>query len=119
MAPGTSAQTSAVQQRLLELKEQLQRQLNDSAAGSQPVGLDQPIGRLSRVDALQQQAMAMANRDALKRRLVQIDAALQALRAGDYGDCRICEEPIGTERLQAYPDTPFCLACQQQSEQVR
>ena len=81
-----------------------------------PVSLDEPIGRLSRVDAMQQRAMAQASRRQLQLSKVQIDGALRHVEQGSYGDCRRCEEPIGYRRLKSRPEAPFCLACQSTSE---
>jgi DnaK suppressor protein len=80
------------------------------------VDLDEPIGRLSRMDAMQQQKMAQASRRATRMRLDQVGAALANLAAGEYGLCRVCEEPIGYKRLKARPETPRCLECQRKSE---
>lgn len=102
--------------KLLQLKSEIEQLLKDSAASSRPVDLGLSIGRLSRVDAMQQQAMAKANRESHKRRLVLIDAALMSLRQGRYGLCRSCEEPISIARLQVRPETPFCFECQSQRE---
>lgn len=105
-----------LQGKLLHLKHEIEQLLLDTAASSRPVDLGLTIGRLSRVDAMQQQAMAKANREAHKRRLVLIDAALMSIRQGHYGLCRGCEEPINLKRLEARPETPFCLDCQAQRE---
>lgn len=102
--------------KLLQLKAEIEQLLTDSIDSSRPVDLDLSIGRLSRVDALQQQAMAKANREGHQRRLVLIDAALRALKSGRYGLCRSCEEAISLRRLEARPETPFCIECQTERE---
>ena len=58
--------------------------------GSKPVDLSTPIGRLSRMDAIQQQEMTKAGRSTLERKLLQTRASLEAYRKGDYGYCRSC-----------------------------
>jgi len=90
--------------------------LASTSDDSKPVDLDQPIGRLSRMDAMQQQEMAQAARRGDELRLKQVRAALAAVEAGEYGDCRACEEPIGYGRLSARPETPFCVRCQSSNE---
>jgi len=112
----STAELAQLQQQLISLKDELTHLLANSSASSQPVALDQPIGRLSRMDALQQQAMAKANRAAHQQRLTLVDVALMAIKRGCYGECRRCEEPIGYKRLNVRPESPFCLECQQQSE---
>ena len=48
--------------------------------------------------------------------LNEVEAALARIRAGTYGDCRDCGEPIALARLSAYPTAMRCLACQQRHE---
>lgn len=83
------------------------------AAGAEaPVALEQDsVGRLSRADALQQQAMALAARE--RRRLARdrVHAALRRLSAGDFGWCLSCGEDIGAARLANDPTVTLCLAC--------
>lgn len=77
-----------------------------------PVALDQQsVGRLSRMDSLQVQAMDQAQEQARRRRLVQIDAALARLEAGDYGYCTKCDEEIGAKRISYNPAVPLCVTC--------
>ena len=119
MADLTAAQSQELRADLLRLQSELEQLLNDSQESSKTVELDQPIGRLSRMDALQQQAMAKANRAGTERRLKLIESALLAFKQQRYGECRRCEEPIGFPRLKARPESPFCLECQGQIEEDR
>lgn len=105
-------QLGQLQQRLLELREEIEAMLASSAEGAKPVALDQPIGRLSRMDALQQQHMVQAGRQNAQQRLQRIQAALALFGRDEYGYCRLCEEPIGFARLSAQPEAPLCLECQ-------
>jgi DnaK suppressor protein len=91
---------------------EVQQGLAASSDDAKPVGLDLAIGRLTRVDALQQQHMATARRNRLRTQLAQVQQALAKLNAGTYGECVRCEEPIGFARLQVRPETPFCVRCQ-------
>lgn len=115
----TTIQRHELHQELLRSRDQLKALLRDSAEQAQPVDLDKPIGRLSRMDEMQQQSMAQANRRATEQRLVQIDAALSRIGHDEYGACVACEEEIGFGRLQARPEAPFCLSCQAEREASR
>lgn len=101
---------------LIALEQELVRQIATSDASSRPVDLDQPIGRVSRIDAIQQQSMAQANRRGAQSRLQQVRAALGRLDDGEYGACAQCSEPVGFARLKVRPETPFCVACQSRRE---
>lgn len=108
----TDKQRSELHRALLELREELQKQLEDSTDGAKPISLDEPIGRLSRMDAMQQQSMVQANRRTARNRLTRIEAALHRYDGEAYGLCVECEEEIGYARLKAQPESPFCIGCQ-------
>jgi DnaK suppressor protein len=97
---------------LTALQAELEVYLQSSRGGAAPVDLDEPIGRISRMDAIQQQSMARATRTRNEARLRQVLAAQSWLRQGEYGSCRKCDDPIGYRRLKARPETPFCVDCQ-------
>jgi len=106
-------QAEGLRVRLLELVGELERAIRASASSAKPVVLDQSsVGRLSRMDAIQQQAMAKATRKKAELRLGQCKRALSAFDRDEYGLCRKCEEPIGYRRLAAKPEAPFCVECQ-------
>ncbi|MDD7908930.1 MULTISPECIES: TraR/DksA family transcriptional regulator [Pseudovibrio] len=77
-----------------------------------PVQLDQQsVGRLSRMDALQQQAMAQANERQRAIDLQRIDSALQRIKEDEYGYCLECGEDIPQERLRIDPAALYCISC--------
>lgn len=76
------------------------------------VELDQAsMGRLSRMDAMQQQEMAKNRLARLAERKRKLEAALARLDAGSYGRCCACHEELEIERLEADPAAVFCAAC--------
>jgi len=76
------------------------------------VTLDQQsVGRLSRMDALQQQAMAQATQRRRDSRSLRIDAALKRMAIDEFGYCQDCGEPISKKRLDLDPTVPVCLSC--------
>ena len=101
---------------LCRLLVDLQQDLEQSAEAGKTVDLDQPIGRLSRMDAMQQQKMVQAQRERLKLRLGQVKGALASFDRDEYGVCRRCEEPIAYKRLTARPEAPLCIDCRSQAE---
>ncbi len=110
------AQRSELYRLLLELSEELRQLLADTDDGAQPVSLDEPIGRLSRVAAMQQQSMLQANRRTARIRLARMESALRRHASGEYGSCAACEEEIGYARLKAQPEAAFCFECQESRE---
>lgn len=119
MSELTEQEKERLQQALLSLQGELSQMLSSSEEAAAPVDLEAPIGRLSRMDALQEQNMVMANRRAARARLQQTEAALSRFSEDEYGDCLDCGEPIGVRRLEARPESPFCLKCQTGRERRR
>jgi DnaK suppressor protein len=77
-----------------------------------PVELDQTLqGRLSRMDAMQGQAMAQASEARRSRQIGRLNAALQRLDRGDFGECLDCGETIADARLENDPATTLCIEC--------
>ena len=87
--------------RLLALRDELRATAATTDEQAQVVELDQSkVGRLSRMDAMQAQAMAVESVARREQKLLDIAAALQRLDEGEYGWCLECGEEIATARLQ-------------------
>ena len=83
-----------------------------AAEERRPVELDQQsVGRLSRMDALQVQAMAQAVDARRRGRLQRIEAAIGRLEDGAYGYCALCGEVIPAKRLAIEPTIERCVEC--------
>ncbi len=103
--------------RLTARRVALQDELADAAQASAPVELDQSrVGRLSRMDAMQAQAMSRAADERRRLELQQIETALARLAAGSFGDCVSCGEAIAASRLELAPANPLCLDCAERLE---
>lgn len=82
------------------------------ASGAAVVELDQQaIGRLSRMDALQNQAMAKAGATRRRNERQRLVAALARIDAGDYGLCEECGDDIVPARLDLDPAAGKCISC--------
>lgn len=82
-----------------------------------PVELDQSrVGRLSRMDALQGQAMSQAAGQRREQELARIGAALQRLDAGHYGQCLRCDQDIAPARLRIDLAATLCIGCASRAE---
>lgn len=102
---------------LMRLREELQQQLDISRDASGVVTLDQTsVGRVSRIDAMQQQSMAISTRHKAETKLRRVEAAIAAMESGDYGYCRQCDEAIAHARLTAQPEASLCIQCQDKAD---
>lgn len=99
---------AALNRRLAELDEEDRK----SGASSAPVKLQQDsVGRLSRMDAMQQQAMALATERRRNAERARVVAALSRLDDGEWGYCLTCGEDIAPERLRNDPSVSQCIRC--------
>lgn len=94
-----------------EKRYEIETLLAKSSDDSAPVALDQTQqGRLSRMDAMQQQAMAAETQRRRQRDIQLIEAAIRRVDDGEYGYCVNCGAAVEAERLGLNPATPFCIA---------
>jgi DnaK suppressor protein len=107
----SDADIAAFGVRLNELKLELEDVREKAKGASDIVQLDQQsVGRLSRMDALQNQAMAQETE---RRRLLdlrKIEAALARIGEGEFGYCAVCGDPIQRARLEIDPAVATCVA---------
>ena len=103
---------ASLRARLLARQAQLDEEEHLSEADRAPVVLDQDsVGRLSRLDAMQVQAMALAaqrRRAAEKERIL---AALRRIEEDEFGWCAACGEEIAQARLENDPSVSLCIRC--------
>lgn len=109
------AQLEALREQLLQELRDTEAIAADADAAAETVELDQTrMGRLSRMDAMQGQAMAQATNARRRARTLQIMAALTRIERGDFGSCEECGEAIAWQRLQINPAVTLCIDCAQQ-----
>ena len=106
-----------MKRKLIEMREELERLMATGDTSAAVVELDQArVGRLSRMDAMQAQAMAQASGQRREKMLRDISAALKRIDEGDYGTCENCDEPINPKRLEVDPTARLCIDCASASE---
>jgi DnaK suppressor protein len=99
-------------QQLLGLKSGLQEMEVAYRSTADTVELDQTrVGRLSRMDAMQAQQMALESSRRRQHQLLKIEGALHRIEAAEYGYCFVCGEAIVAQRLAADPTSTRCMAC--------
>lgn len=90
----------------------LERSMRTTEEAMRPVALDQTaVGRLSRIDSLQNQGLTRNLQEREQAKLGQVTTAFQRLAEGTYGVCVECGGEIPFERLLVFPETPTCTGC--------
>jgi len=117
MAKKRKIDIKAFKKRLLEMREEVEELSEVTEEARQPVELDQTmVGRLSRMDALQTQAMQLETERRRSIEIQRIDAALKRMDEGEFGYCVSCGINIEPKRLDNDPTTPTCFDCAEMSE---
>ena len=107
-----SMDTEYFREKLLRLRDELQEIEQTGNEAAKTVELDQSrVGRLSRMDALQAQAMSIESGRRRNIKLKRIDAALKRIDKDEFGLCIKCEEEINPRRLEVDPAAPLCIDC--------
>lgn len=97
---------------LLQKEQVLRSDIESGAEAGKTVELDQTkVGRISRMDALQSQAMSQAASRRWEQELKRVVSALGRLDEGDYGYCLRCDEVIASGRLEIDPAATLCIKC--------
>ena len=97
--------------RLQNLAEEINVDLAANRDDAGIVELDTSIGRLSRMDAMQNQQIALELRRRRENQLLRIKNAFKRIDRGEYGRCGKCKKPIKEERLEVFPDAVMCVLC--------
>ena len=115
----TDEEIHTIKNRLLRLQQELQDLKGTGEVAASVVELDQTsVGRLSRMDALQGQAMSKETGRRRQLELQKIAGALRRVDSGDYGYCLSCEEPSARERLALDPGATLCIDCANKKERM-
>jgi RNA polymerase-binding transcription factor len=110
MADWTEGEIAAFEAKLLSLRQELEESQAIAKDASDVVELDQQsVGRLSRMDALQSQAMAQETARRRQLDIRRIDAAVKRIEEGEYGYCATCGETIQRGRLELDPAAVTCV----------
>ena len=119
MATRSTINRTALKKQLLAQRQEILADAQSSEQARQPVELDQTsVGRLSRMDALQDQAMALETDRRRHVELQHIESALARIEDGSFGYCVETDEPINLRRLEARPIASLSLHAQERHERM-
>lgn len=108
----TAVQREELREELLRAQRRLERSERTSRQAARPVALDQSsVGRLSRIDAIQNQKMTLGLQERDEARRAQVADALRRMDEGTYGRCGACGTAIPYERLFVFPEAVTCAEC--------
>lgn len=112
MAQRTDLDIKKLKSRMTKRRRELIKLGAAAEESVRPLNVDQTSeGRLSRMDALQSQAIELEFERRRHRELQRIESALLRIEEGEYGYCAVCGDEIAVKRLENDPTTPVCINC--------
>ena len=78
---------------------------------TKPISSENSIGRISRMDAINNKSVAEAALRSSRRKLGKLKFALSKMDHADFGLCSICKNPIPSARLMYMPESTRCVRC--------
>lgn len=106
-----SEQVKQIREEIQVRISQLQEQMVCLKEQSKPVEPDKSLGRITRMDAIQQKSMAEANLRTSEQTLVKLKTVLTNLDKPSFGICGACGKAIPIERVLYMPEARTCVAC--------
>ncbi|PKN41012.1 MAG: conjugal transfer protein TraR [Deltaproteobacteria bacterium HGW-Deltaproteobacteria-18] len=107
----TPEQRREIKARIKKRMQELRITITQLEETSKPVSLDQPIGRLSRMDSMANQAISGQRLTDSKRTLMRLERALDRVDDEHFGICAECGEDIAAGRLLIMPEATLCVDC--------
>jgi DnaK suppressor protein len=108
MTPETLQQ---LEDRLLEEIADTEQRVADLDKVVAPIAPDKAIGRLSRLDAMQDKGVTEASLNQAREKLSRLETALQRIYDPEFGVCVTCQQDIPLERLLLMPQSTQCVNC--------
>ncbi|PCI64539.1 MAG: TraR/DksA family transcriptional regulator [Gammaproteobacteria bacterium] len=107
-----SEQLTQFRNQLIDIRNELIGTLATTTNDIKPVALDQnAVGRVSRVDAMQMQQMALESFRRRERQLINVEKAIKRTEKNSFGICIDCDEDINVRRLEIDPTAIRCIKC--------
>ncbi|MGB3545496.1 MAG: TraR/DksA family transcriptional regulator [Saprospiraceae bacterium] len=86
-------------------------QITDYEADAEPISPDNSIGRISRLDAINNKSVVEAALRQTRRKLAQLKFALAHVDDERFGLCQRCAQPIPVQRILLMPQSGYCIRC--------
>lgn len=101
----------AIREKILKAIDDLAGKINRMEQDTAPIAPENSIGRVSRMDAINNKSVTESALRSAKARLSKLKIALSKLEKPDFGVCSICKQPIPEARLMFMPESTRCVRC--------
>ena len=106
-------QLKEIQQKLLSEIESTQLKVDEYTELCKPIAPENAIGRISRMDAINNKSVVEAALRETKNKMQQLQVMQNKINNPDFGICIKCNQIIPFGRLMIRPHSKFCVNCAQ------
>ena len=106
-------QLKAIQEKLLREIANTQKKLNEYTELCKPIAPENSIGRISRMDAINNKSVVEAVLRETKNKMQQLEVMKNKINDANFGTCIKCKKIIPFGRLMIRPHSKFCVRCAQ------
>ncbi len=107
----TQEERTALKERIVEQLAQTEKEIHHLEDATKPISPENSIGRISRMDAINNKGVSEATLRSARRKLANLQLALSKIDSPDFGICVRCKSPIPPARLMFMPQSNRCVRC--------
>lgn len=107
----TAEERKSLKEKILENIVKFEAQIKNLEEATKPISPENSLGRVSRMDAINNKGVAQASLHSARKRLVKLKISLEKIEDSDFGNCANCGNPIQSGRLMFMPESSNCVRC--------
>lgn len=104
-------QKSEIKELIKKKIERLGRKIESYKELTKPISPENSIGRISRMDAINNKSVAEAGLREAQKELTGLEYMLVNIDKPNFGVCKKCENKIPIQRMLIVPQSPYCVNC--------
>jgi DnaK suppressor protein len=106
-----SAQREEIREKISRAIEETEKDITALEELTKPIAPDNAIGRLSRMDAINNRSINQAQLNTSRSKLIMLKKAMERVDESEFGICADCGEPIPVGRIMIMPEANLCVRC--------
>lgn len=107
----TAEERSELKVKLIALISKTEEEIESFKDMVKPISPENSLGRISRMDAINNKSVAEAAMRTKQKKLTQMKIALDKIDDENFGNCSNCKHPIKPARLIYMPESTLCIGC--------
>ena len=107
----TPAERKILKKKIIEKIAETEKKVKGMEESSKPISPENSIGRVSRMDAINNKGVSDAALRNAKRQLNSLQLALTKVASPNFGNCSNCKKTIQPARLMFMPQSTLCVRC--------